>query len=515
MVSLLRRVLGISTLGLLSQALLVRADTISCDENNLCPEDTPCCSEYGECGTGTYCLGGCDPRFSYDIESCAPQPICQNQTYTFTSMDDIVIETDYLGDADAAGWVYTGYLTTSDDNLLLTMPNQTTGTVLASTRYMWYGKYSITLKSSRGRGVVTAAIAFSDVKDEIDYEFVGADLETVQTNYYYQGTLNWTHSVNISLSDTFSNYHTYEVDWTEDSITWSVDGQQGRVLYKTDTYNSTSDAYDFPQTPSRIQISLWPGGLDTNAPGTIAWAGGEINWDSEDINEYGYFYAILQSVDITCYDPPSFATLSDSSKSYRYTDRNGTAESVAITDEDTVLGSDLANGQDMSLGASSVSSTATSSSSTPSSSSNESSSAISTSSSASSSSASSSSTSSSSSNSKRSTESASGSSSSSVSVANVSEEDASTSSSSSSTSTSTSTTASSTESTTDSETSTSSSSEASSSADSSATSADGSGFTQNTQETTSANAANIAVLPLSSMGVMQLVLFLSGFLFVF
>jgi beta-glucanase (GH16 family) len=36
-------------------------------------------------------------------------------------------------------------------------------------------------------GVVTAFILLSDVKDEIDYEFVGADLESAQSNYYFQG----------------------------------------------------------------------------------------------------------------------------------------------------------------------------------------------------------------------------------------------------------------------------------------------------------------------------------------
>jgi beta-glucanase (GH16 family) len=55
---------------------------------------------------------------------------------------------------------------------------------------MWYGKVSAKLKTSRGRGVVTSFILFSDVRDEVDYEFVGVDLETAQTNYYYQGVTN-------------------------------------------------------------------------------------------------------------------------------------------------------------------------------------------------------------------------------------------------------------------------------------------------------------------------------------
>jgi beta-glucanase (GH16 family) len=72
-------------------------------------------------------------------------------------------------------------------NLLLTMAEGSVGTVLASTHYVWYGKISATLKTSRGAGVVSAFIMMSDMKDEIDYEWIGVDLETVQTNFYYQG----------------------------------------------------------------------------------------------------------------------------------------------------------------------------------------------------------------------------------------------------------------------------------------------------------------------------------------
>jgi beta-glucanase (GH16 family) len=64
----------------------------------------------------------------------------------------------------------------------------TVGTLLASTHYMWYGNVKATFKTSRGQGVVTAFILLSDVKDEIDYEFVGADLEVAQSNFYNQGT---------------------------------------------------------------------------------------------------------------------------------------------------------------------------------------------------------------------------------------------------------------------------------------------------------------------------------------
>ena len=65
------------------------------------------------------------------------------------------------------------------------MLEKSVGTLLASTAYVWYGKVAATLKTSRGKGVVTAFILLSDVKDAIDFEFVGTDLTQAQTNYYF------------------------------------------------------------------------------------------------------------------------------------------------------------------------------------------------------------------------------------------------------------------------------------------------------------------------------------------
>ncbi|KAK9370452.1 concanavalin A-like lectin/glucanase domain-containing protein [Lipomyces kononenkoae] len=325
------------------------AQTVTCGSGQLCPESAPCCSQYGECGIGAYCLGGCNPKYSFAVDSCAPQPICVNGNYTFPNLNSLEPNTKYLGDSSQTSFVYSGYTYQSNGDLLIAMPNQTTGTVIATSSYVWYGKVDVVMKSSRGQGVVTAFILFSDVQDEIDYEFVGSDLGTVQSNFYYQGILDWFNEQNISLSDTYANWHTYTVDWQEDYIQWIVDGQVGRTLYKNSTYNATSGEYDFPQTPSRVQLSIWPGGLASNAPGTIAWAGGLIDWDSPDIQQYGYDYALIQSVNVECYSPPSFATQSGG-KSYRYVNRNGTQESVIITDDDTVLGSFDDSGLDMSSG---------------------------------------------------------------------------------------------------------------------------------------------------------------------
>jgi len=288
---------------------------------------------------------------SHSLDSCAPEPVCESKTTNFNSMDRITSKTEYLGDASKTDWVMDGQAVIYNDNVLLTMAEGTVGTLLASSVYMWYGNVQATFKTSRGAGVVTAFILLSDVKDEIDYEFVGAGLETAQTNFYFQGIPNYDNSANISLSDTFDNYHTYEVDWTPDSITWKVDGQVGRVKNRADTWNATANRWDFPQTPARVQLSLWPGGLATNAQGTIDWAGGLVDWNSQDIQNNGYYYATFQSVTISCFNATS-APGTNTGVSYTYSDVSGTNNTVVDGKDPTVLASFLATGEDMSLGAS-------------------------------------------------------------------------------------------------------------------------------------------------------------------
>lgn len=124
---------------------------------------------------------------SYSLDSCVPAPVCKDKVYKMDNLDRYKDISEYLGDATETDWVGQGEPLLYNGNVLLTMPPKSVGTVLATTTYVWYGNVKARLKTSRGAGVVTAFILFSDVKDEIDFEFVGVDLHTAQTNYYFQG----------------------------------------------------------------------------------------------------------------------------------------------------------------------------------------------------------------------------------------------------------------------------------------------------------------------------------------
>lgn len=165
----------------------------------------------------------------------------------------------------------------------------------------------------------------------------------------------------MSGEDTFSDWHTYELDWTPDQVQWIIDGEVKRTLKKSDTWNAEKNRYQFPQTPARLQMSLWPAGLASNPKGTIDWAGGVIDWNSQDIQQEGYYYATVGQVDVQCYQPPA-GTPQTGDNAYIYTNEAALVNDIAITDNSTVLASMGATGLNMNLGAGSSSSAAASAS---------------------------------------------------------------------------------------------------------------------------------------------------------
>lgn len=302
---------------------------------------------YGECGVGAFCLGGCDPTMSHSFDSCVPNPQCKKGTYKIDDKNDFQTIDKYLGDNSKVDWQSQGMPENypDGDGMLLTMAEGTSGTLLASTFYVWYGKICAKMTTSQGKGVVTAFIMMSDVKDEIDFEFVGTDINNVQSNYYSQGVTVYTNSKNLTVEpDTVSKVHEYCIDWKEDELKWFIDGNEERSVSRSDTWNKTSGRFDYPQTPSRIMLSLWPAGTQENEKGTVEWAGGYIDWNSQYMQN-GYYYAMVNQVTVECYDAPDGAKGSGD-KSYKYTDKAATNNTVELSNDLVVLGSLLGTGED-------------------------------------------------------------------------------------------------------------------------------------------------------------------------
>lgn len=153
-------------------------------------------------------------------------------------------------------------------------------------------------------------------------------------------------NITVQDGDSYHEFHDYEIQWTPDEIKWIVDGKVGRTKKKSETWNETSSQWAFPQTPSRVQISLWPGGLESNPKGTVDWAGGHIDWNSQEIKDYGYYFATFNEVSVECYktnSPPG----TNKGRSYYYNDISATNDTVVDSNKPTILKSLLGTGRDM------------------------------------------------------------------------------------------------------------------------------------------------------------------------
>ncbi|KZT61442.1 glycoside hydrolase family 16 protein, partial [Calocera cornea HHB12733] len=291
---------------------------------SLCPSATPCCSEYGFCGSGSdYCRGGCNALWSHTLTSCEPEPICQSATYDFTSSNasSLVLgnSTGFNNNASAYAWTLDkGNVAWSAEGLGMILTEANGGTRLSTTRYVDFGTITARIKTGRWAGVVTAFITMSDVKDEIDWEFPGAATTQGQTNYYWLGVANYSATngqTTSGLTDTYDNFHDFTIDWQPNTLQWLVDGSVVRTVNKSDTLKTDAQGtrYEYPSTPSRVQISIWPAGISSSAEGTVEWAGGMINWNDPDyLATNNSFVAYVQSVQVTCssYTQPAPGALS-------------------------------------------------------------------------------------------------------------------------------------------------------------------------------------------------------------
>ncbi|EPS45459.1 hypothetical protein H072_601 [Dactylellina haptotyla CBS 200.50] len=182
---------------------------------------------------------------------------------------------------------------------------------LQSQFYIFWGKTEIVMKAGPGAGIVSSLVFQSDDLDEIDVEFIGSQPGNVQTNIFSKGNQDvHIYGANTAVADAVGVFHKYTVDWTPDAITWYIDGVSVRTL----TRAALGDVY--PQTPMQIKFGPWAAGDPSNAPGTIEWAGGEIDYNNAP------FDMVVQSLTVTDY--------STGATKYRYKDTSGSSGSIEI-----------------------------------------------------------------------------------------------------------------------------------------------------------------------------------------
>ncbi|GAM85587.1 hypothetical protein ANO11243_035940 [Dothideomycetidae sp. 11243] len=200
-----------------------------------------------------------------------------------------------------------GSPTYGSDGVSFTISKSGDAPQLNSKWYMMFGKYEITMQVAPGAGIVSSVVLQSDDLDEIDWEFLGANPQQGQTNYFGKGdasTLNRAAFLAVSNTQTF---HTYGIDWTESQIVWTVDGNTVRVL------NANEAGSEYPQTPMQLKFGVWAGGDPSNPPGTVQWADGPTNYAA------GPFTMVVKSLSVTDYSTGT---------QYKYGDASGSWSSI-------------------------------------------------------------------------------------------------------------------------------------------------------------------------------------------
>ena len=137
--------------------------------------------------------------------------------------------------------------------------------------YYGYGDYEVSMKPSANPGTASTFFICTgpyDLKDgepnphdEIDIEFLGKDTTHVQFNFFVNGKGGNEYMYDLGF-DASKEFHTYGFRWTENSITWFVDGEP---VYKVTTDKSVTAASNLrvvdvlPSTAGRILSNYWCG----------------------------------------------------------------------------------------------------------------------------------------------------------------------------------------------------------------------------------------------------------------
>ncbi|KOC13819.1 glycosidase crf1 [Aspergillus flavus AF70] len=209
-------------------------------------------------------------------------------------------------------WKTVGTVTQDKDGVALTVAKKLDGPVLQSDFYIMFGRVEYTIKAAPGAGIVSSAVLQSDCLDEIDWEWLGGDNAQVQTNYFGKGdTTTYDRGAFHPDPGNHETFKTYTIDWDSNRILWQIDGNTVRTLEEKNAKGQ------YPQTPCFIKVGPWAAGDPSNSPGTIEWAGGQVDYSK------GPFTMFLKSIKVTDYS---------SGSEYEYTDKSGSWKSIKAID---------------------------------------------------------------------------------------------------------------------------------------------------------------------------------------
>lgn len=221
---------------------------------------------------------------------------------------------DKNSDLDQKIWnISAGYPTFSDMGAAFSITQPKGSTTIQSQFYIFFGTVEVMMQAAAGQGVISSIVLLSDDLDEIDWEIMGGNTTHVETNYYGKGDSKQMNAKYYECDGPQSQYHNYTFAWTQDQLEWHLDGQVVRSLPYA---QAIGNGKFYPQTPAYLKLGIWAGGDPSEPAGTIAWAGGKVDYDKAP------FSMFVKSVKVT--DHTTNAT------SYSYGDHTGSFQSIKI-----------------------------------------------------------------------------------------------------------------------------------------------------------------------------------------
>lgn len=201
-----------------------------------------------------------------------------------------------------------GNPTYGSDGVSFTVAKSGDSPQLTSKWYIMFGKVEIVTQAAPGAGIVSSFVLQSDTLDEIDWEWLGADPDQVQTNYFGKGqTTSYNRGAFHADPGSQTGFKTYTIEWTPQQIVWQIEGVTVRTLEPANAENQ------YPQSPMQVKFGAWSGGDPANSPGTIQWSQGPTDYSK------GPYTMKVRSLKVQDYSTGT---------QYVYGDQSGTWESI-------------------------------------------------------------------------------------------------------------------------------------------------------------------------------------------
>jgi hypothetical protein len=249
--------------------------------------------------------------FAYSETDCNPlnktcpadAALGTEHTWWFNSTLDDTLWNMTTGDID--------YTSTGAD---FSIKTENASTLLVSNFYIFFGVMEAHVKMAKGAGIISSVILQSDDLDEIDWEWVGYNTTEVQSDFFGKGNTTTSDRGGYhAVSNADTEYHNYTSYWDKDRLEWWIDG----TLVRTVNYSEPLTVYgkNYPQTPCKVKISLWPVGIKGQTQGNLEWGGGYVNWTDVP------FTMSIQRLRVKDFH---------SGKEYKYDGHTGTYESIEV-----------------------------------------------------------------------------------------------------------------------------------------------------------------------------------------